>query len=825
MSRKQKTIGVVVLVVALVAAAGIAYAVSAGGNSSSGSQVVILSTVQRRTLQGTVALTGTLARKSLRNVTAATQALVSNVSASDGTFTTAGQEMFALNGRDGIAEDGDLPFFRSLVPGDSGADVVELKQILDAAGDYAGPSTNLFTEQTQFALAQWQAQHDYPNSTPATPQSVTVALEQGTGYELGDQDTAGLIIGPPSTQTTAYRATSEHATSGAGGQRAVLTAYSPLDVITPTLTIQSVADQVSAGQPANFVITASAAATSSLTVNLTPGGSAGSANVVTPPTVATIPAGATETEVTVQTRVTTSLQPDTTISMALDAGSGYTVGNPASAQTTIQNNAVPTLQITGGTTVSPGGSVTLTISANQAPLQNTQVALSFGGNAQGGSDYMVPDPVVTLPAGSTSTTVNLTTIDSTVLAPDKYIVVSISPNPSQYDVGSPGSAVVTIGGSISVPTVTLTSATTYLEKGQPYVVSVGLNRAQSTPLTINLSYGGSAAPGIDYTTPAGTLVVPAGQTSLTVQIPTVTDNQVESDRVLTVSLAAGTGYAIGSPSSTSVTITSQVMPKLTIAASTSTVAQGGAAAFVITASQAPTQNTSVSFSVQGTAQPGQNYEPLTGAALLVAGQTQVTVTLQSLQRNITFQPTDMIIGSWPTRVGTVYVKAGQTVAPGVAILSLTEPDLTVTLDASASDRTQLAVGQSCTVQIDGENNSVSGTITELDATPTSVASSNGQGSSQLYEGKIEAPGLDGADGSAVSITVVTQEKANALTVPIAAVKQNGVGQDVVRVVQLSHGGRIVEVPVRTGLTEGSYIEILRGLHAGQTVVVEVDQHS
>jgi hypothetical protein len=329
---------------------------------------------------------------------------------------------------------------------------------------------------------------------------------------------------------------------------------------------------------------------------------------------------------------------------------------------------------------------------------------------------------------------------------------------------------------------------------------------------------------VDYTVPAGTLVVPAGQTSLTVQIPTVTDNLVESDRVLTVSLASG-AYTIGSPSSASVTIPSQVVPKLTIAASTSTLAQGGAAAFVITASAAPTMNTSVTFAVQGTAQPGQNYLPLTGAALLAAGQTQVTVTLQSLQRNITFDPTDMIVGTWPTRVGTVYVKAGQPVAPGTNILSLTEPDLTVTLDASASNRTQLVVGQSCTVQIDGESNTVSGTITELDSTPTSVASSSGQGSQQLYEGKIEAPGLDGADGSAVSINVVTEQKSDALTVPIAAVKQNGTGQDVVRVVLLARGGRIVDVPVTTGLTEGSYIEITRGLHAGQTVVVEVDKNS
>lgn len=177
------------------------------------------------------------------------------------------------------------------------------------------------------------------------------------------------------------------------------------------------------------------------------------------------------------------------------------------------------------------------------------------------------------------------------------------------------------------------------------------------------------------------------------------------------------------------------------------------------------------------------------------------------------------------RVGTVYVKAGQPVTTGTPILSLTEPELTVTLDASASNRTQLAVGQACTVQINGESSSVSGSITELDSTPTQVAAAAGQPASQVYEGTIEAPELDGADGSAVSITVVTEQKSDVPTVPIAAVKQNGTGQDVVRVVELAHGGRIVEVPVTTGLTEGSYIEIKRGLSVGQTVVVEVDSSS
>ena len=43
----------------------------------------------------------------------------------------------------------------------------------------------------------------------------------------------------------------------------------------------------------------------------------------------------------------------------------------------------------------------------------------------------------------------------------------------------------------------------------------------------------------------------------------------------------------------------------------------------------------------------------------------------------------------------------------------------------------------------------------------------------------------------------------------------------VRVVDLKHGGRITEVPVITGMTEGSYIQISGGLDLGQVVLVQV----
>ena len=710
----HKRLAALVVAGVVVAAVVLPFALSGAGASQSNS-VIILAKVQPRTLQSTVQLTGTLARKDVLDISAESAALVSAVDATDGQTINAGQPLFALNGRNAVAEPGTTPFFRSLVPGDVGPDVLELKQILAAAHDYPGPMNDQFTNQTQFALAQWQAQNHYPNATPATPQTVNVQLMQGPGYQIGDQDSAGLTINPPPASTTAQRT--------GGGRQATLLSYPRTG--TPNLSIQAVSDKVSQGQEAAFVITADSASTTDLSVNLDYGGSANPNGIVSPPATVTLPMGATQAEVQVQTVDTNQVGPSTTLDVSIDSGTGYNVSGQNSASTTIADNNVPQLQITGATTVSPGGSATLTISADQAPISATQVVLSLGGSAAAGSDYIPPNPVVTLPAGQTSVTVTVTTLPSTTIGPNKFVLVSLSPSPASYSIGPSGSAAVTIAESSALPTVTLKSSTAFVQKGQPDMLTIGLSAPLSSPLTINLSYKGTAVDGVDYTAPVAAIVVPPGQTTLAVTIPTVADNVVEANRTLTVALASSSSYQIGSPSER-VGDDQLAGGAQALHHRQHGVGDPGGCGVVHHHRRPGAGGEHLhDFAVQGTAQPGQSYTPIAGEALLLAGQTKVVVTIQSLQTDITFEPTDMIVAQWPIKVGTVSVKAGNSVAPGDPILELTEPNTSVTLQASASDRSNLAVGQSCTVQISGGTAQVSGTITELDATPTAQSSGGG----------------------------------------------------------------------------------------------------
>jgi multidrug efflux pump subunit AcrA (membrane-fusion protein) len=811
-----------ILVLALVVAgAGVAYAQWGGSDSGKKKPLVILADVERRTLQDTVTLTGTLARQELRKVTAVSQGRISAVYSKDGSRARAGDKLFAIDGRDAIAEPGSVRFFRPLGVGDRGDDVLQLKRILAAAGDNPGSMDTVFTEQTRFALAQWQAQHHYPGATPVAPQSVTVSLAQGSGYTLGKETAAGLIIGPGGARTTAAR----HGVLREGTLVAFRGDVTTLS--TPVLRIQSTNAVVSEGTPATFVITASEPSATDLTVNLNSAGTATGNDIVTPPASVTLPMNTTSVSVTVPTRIDQVVKPNKSIILSLGSGTGYSIGSPNVARTTLINSNVPSMRIAGGGTITRGSSATLVVTADQAPVHDTQISVTLAGDAVPGTDYRTVNPVLRMRAGRTSARLTITSLTTSVIQPDHHIVASLTPVPTQYSVGAPGIAVVTIQGATgnaALPIVTLRAAATHLVKGQPYNVTLSLSQALSVPLTVVLAYGGNAAQGTDFTLPGGTLVVPPGQTALPVVIPTVVDKTVESDRVLIVAVAANSAYQIGSPNSAQVTIESEVTPELTISSNTQRVSDGGAATFTIRADQAPVEDTSVNYQAVGSALPGQDFEPLLGTAILRAGQTQVTVVLRSIQKDVVFVPTDMIVGRWPIRVGQVFVKEGDPLPPGTPVMSLTDPNFTVTLQASASDRTKLKVGQHCTVTLAGGVNEQPGTISELDSNLTSLdASSPGGQQQQVYEGKIDVGDLGAADGASVTIKVIDQEETNAITVPIAAVKQNGSGVDVVRVIDLNNRGKVREMPVETGLTEGSYIEIKKGLKGDETVIVEVDQ--
>ena len=327
---------------------------------------------------------------------------------------------------------------------------------------------------------------------------------------------------------------------------------------------------------------------------------------------------------------------------------------------------------------------------------------------------------------------------------------------------------------------------------------------------------GAATADADFNAPDGDITMQLGQERVTLSIPVRSDDDVEGDETLIVRLSADPAgnYRLSDRDRATMLIESSDLPELTLEGG-GEVAEGDTAVVTIVADQAPDTDTSVNYQVSGSAQAGQDYAVVTGTALLRAGERSVTVEIRTIDDDVVFKPGDMVVGDWPVRVGTVSVEEGDYVQRGTPLFDLTEPEFTITLFASPTDRAKLAEGQSVTVNLDAGDQESPGIIVELDDNATV------SGTSETYEGVVEAEeDLVGVDGAVVTIDVVVEESIDAVVVPIAAVLSDG-GQETVRVV--TPEGMIERRAIQTGMLDGAYVEIVSGVVAGEYVILEIDR--
>ncbi|MCC4605685.1 putative Ig domain-containing protein [Xanthomonas campestris pv. parthenii] len=165
--------------------------------------------------------------------------------------------------------------------------------------------------------------------------------------------------------------------------------------------------------------------------------------------------------------------------------------------------------------------------------------------------------------------------------------------------------------------------------GTPFVYTVTLSQTNSSPTTVNLTRSGSATSGTDYSGAVSSVVVPANATSASFSVTPIADATVEADETVTFTVAAGTGYSPGSPSSATATIVNDDFPVASIGVSPASVSEDGAAnlVYTVTLSQAPVSAVSVGFNVGGTATSGTDYAAVSSPLVIAAGQTTGTITI------------------------------------------------------------------------------------------------------------------------------------------------------------------------------------------------------
>jgi hypothetical protein len=107
---------------------------------------------------------------------------------------------------------------------------------------------------------------------------------------------------------------------------------------------------------------------------------------------------------------------------------------------------------------SQSGTFTITSAAGATNIP-LAVTYSLGGSAVAGQDYQAPQPVLsaTIPAGATSTILNIVPIGSTNIVPSQSVSLTLAAG-ANYQIGTPGSATLFLpGNSVAVQSLRLTA--------------------------------------------------------------------------------------------------------------------------------------------------------------------------------------------------------------------------------------------------------------------------------------------------------------------------------------------------------------------------------
>jgi len=493
----------------------------------------------------------------------------------------------------------------------------------------------------------------------------------------------------------------------------------------------------------------------------------------------------------------------------------------------------PTLTVAASSSsISEGGSVTFTVTSDISLLTDLTVALTIGGSAAGGDDIANDDDYeeiltnIVLPAGQLTVSVTSDIFVDSVIEDEEDITFAIAQqfgDDTSYLSGAVKSVrvVIAANGSELRPLLTVKASGETIDEGSSVTFTVRTSVKSNRDIRFNVSLSGNAESDIDYLTPdSDVYTINAGNESVDINIQIRRDDAVELDEKLIFTITGDVPpaekskrYYLGSIVKSTVVIQSGDLPELTLIGG-SAIAEGRSGSFRIVSDAPVTEDTSVNYQVSGTATNGQDFRVLSGTVIMKAGSSSVTVLIETINDDVVFLPADMLVAQWPARIGKVEVDEGEFVLQGNVVLSLTEPEFTITMKVSPTDRAELVVGQGVSVDLKVGGQILPGVITELGDSATV-----GPGGEEQYEGTVSVSGaFDAVDGATVSIDVTLAEALQVLAVPVASVLRSADG-DQVRVV--NDQGTITRLNVTIGLIDGEWVEIKEGLQGDELIIVDI----
>jgi hypothetical protein len=168
-----------------------------------------------------------------------------------------------------------------------------------------------------------------------------------------------------------------------------------------------------------------------------------------------------------------------------------------------------------------------------------------GGTATSGSDFTLPPGTLTFAVGETFKPLPLTIVVDAVPELAETIIVSLT-NPAQAALGTQLTHTITVKETNISNLSVIASTEEAVEGGQSGAFTISRSGGSTAlALTVNYTLGGNAANGVDYTNVSGSVVLSAGQTSVSVPVVPIDDNETEPVETVILTLVANANYNLG----------------------------------------------------------------------------------------------------------------------------------------------------------------------------------------------------------------------------------------------------------------------------------------
>jgi len=335
---------------------------------------------------------------------------------------------------------------------------------------------------------------------------------------------------------------------------------------------------------------------------------------------------------------------------------------------TIYDNEGPPAFVVGDATADEGAgtlSFPVIMTSGAGGTQTVDFATADG-TAVAGSDYTATNGTLTFNGGQTSKTVAVNITNDTLSEADETLTLVLTNSTLTLN---DNTGLGTITDNDPEPTVSVSDATA-AENNGPLAFTISLSAVSGQEVDVDYTTtDGTALAGGDYTATSGTAVIPAGQTSVEIDVPVLNDSTHESDETLTLDLSAPYNSGIVDAQGVGTITNDDAVPQASIADVSLAEGDTGTTPATFDVSLNHPSDTAVTVdwaTADGSANAGTDYTQGSGTVSFAPGETakQVSVDVSG----------DTTHESDETFTVTLSNPSGTTIGNGNATATITNDD-------------------------------------------------------------------------------------------------------------------------------------------------------